>query len=99
MTLKCCLAIISLTMSLSELLLLMDPHCPLLWLSNESIQLFTNLKVFYEYNKKGLFSSPSVSTANSEWYLPLLGIKGLFLFLVRKTASSDVCMRAPAPSL
>lgn len=58
--------------SLSELFLLVDPRCLLLCLSNESIQLFTNLKGFYEDHRKDLPGGPSVSTANSERHLPSL---------------------------
>lgn len=75
MTLICCLAIICLKMSLFELFLLLDPRCHL-WLGNESIQLFTNLKGFCENHRKDKPSSPSVSTANLEWHLSFFGIEG-----------------------
>lgn len=75
MTLKCCLAIMCLKMSLFELFLLLDPRCHL-WLGNESIQLFTNLMVFCENHRKDKPSSPSVSTANLEWHLSFFGMEG-----------------------
>lgn len=75
MTLKCCLAIICLKMSLFELFLLLDPRCHL-WLGNESIQLFTELKVFCEGHRKDMPRSLSASTANLEWHLSFFGIQG-----------------------